>query len=69
MWIDGYLSGVSGDTTLSWKNLEKFSTDLVAYCAKQTRGQGAGRRRGRRSVRLNLMTSHNLLSSKAHSAR
>ena len=35
MWIDGYLSGVSGDTILNWKNLEKFSTDLVTYCAKQ----------------------------------
>ncbi len=34
MWIDGYLSGVSGDTTLNWKNLEKFSADLVAYCGK-----------------------------------
>lgn len=35
MWIDGYLSGVSGDTTLNWKNLEKFSTDLVAYCTNK----------------------------------
>jgi len=35
MWIDGYLSGVSQDTTLDWKNLEKFSTDLVAYCGNQ----------------------------------
>lgn len=35
MWIDGYLSGVSGDTKLNWKNLEKFSTDLVAYCGKK----------------------------------
>lgn len=35
MWIDGYLSGVSGDTQLNWKNLEKFSTDLVNYCNKQ----------------------------------
>ena len=35
MWIDGYLSGVSGDTVLSWKNLEKFSADLVAYCDKK----------------------------------
>jgi acid stress chaperone HdeB len=34
MWIDGYLSGVSGDTNLNWKNLEKFSTDLVSYCDK-----------------------------------
>ena len=35
MWIDGYLSGVSGDTTLDRKNLEKFSTDLVAYCGNK----------------------------------
>ncbi len=35
MWIDGYLSGVSGDTTLNWKNLEKFSTDLVEYCGNK----------------------------------
>jgi acid stress chaperone HdeB len=35
MWIDGYLSGVSGDKVLSWKNLEKFSIDLVAYCASK----------------------------------
>lgn len=35
MWIDGYLSGVSGDKVLSWKNLEKFSTDLVAYCSSK----------------------------------
>ncbi|MCP5197041.1 MAG: hypothetical protein H6974_09690 [Gammaproteobacteria bacterium] len=35
MWIDGYLSGVSGDTVLSWKNLEKFSADLVAYCGSK----------------------------------
>ncbi|MEZ5580532.1 MAG: HdeA/HdeB family chaperone [Candidatus Competibacteraceae bacterium] len=34
MWIDGYLSGVSGDTSLNWKDLEKFSTNLVAYCGK-----------------------------------
>lgn len=35
MWIDGYLSGVSGDKVLSWKNLEKFSTDLVTYCGSK----------------------------------
>ena len=35
MWIDGYLSGVSGDTSLNWKDLEKFSTNLVAYCGKK----------------------------------
>ena len=35
MWIDGYLSGVSGDKVLSWKSLEKFSTDLVTYCGNK----------------------------------
>ena len=35
MWIDGYLSGVSGDTSLDWKDLETFSTNLVAYCGKK----------------------------------
>lgn len=35
MWIDGYLSGVSGDTVLKWNDLEKFSTSLVAYCGKK----------------------------------
>ena len=39
MWIDGYLSGVSGDTTLHWKNLEKFSTDLVEYCGNKPRAK------------------------------
>lgn len=32
MWIDGYLSGVSGDTELDWNNLETFSKDLVDHC-------------------------------------
>ena len=36
MWIDGYLSGVSGDTELNWKNLETFSQELVEYCGKNT---------------------------------
>lgn len=35
MWIDGYLSGVSGDTLLNWKDLEKFSTRLAAYCGEK----------------------------------
>ncbi len=35
MWIDGYLSGVSGDTVLKWNDLEKFSTNLVAYSGKK----------------------------------
>ena len=39
MWIDGYLSGVSGDTVLNWENLEKFSADLVEYCGKKPDAQ------------------------------
>ena len=35
MWIDGYLSGVSGDTLLNWKDLEKFSGNLVTYCGEK----------------------------------
>ena len=34
VWIDGYLSGVSGDTTLNWKNLEQFSSRFVEACQK-----------------------------------
>jgi acid stress chaperone HdeB len=33
LWIDGYLSGVSGDTLLDWSSLESYSTRLVEYCA------------------------------------
>jgi acid stress chaperone HdeB len=35
MWLDGYLSGVSGDTTLNWKTLESFSGALMDACAKK----------------------------------
>ncbi|MHC1791277.1 HdeA/HdeB family chaperone [Solidesulfovibrio sp.] len=35
MWLDGYLSGVSGDTKLNWKNLEGFSGALLDVCAKK----------------------------------
>ncbi len=34
MWIDGYLSGVSGDTELNWEGLETISTSLVDSCSK-----------------------------------
>jgi len=34
MWLDGYLSGVSGDTTLNWSNLESFTGTLMDACAK-----------------------------------
>jgi acid stress chaperone HdeB len=32
LWIDGYLSGVSGDSVLNWKGLESYSERLVDYC-------------------------------------
>ncbi len=35
IWLDGYLSGVSGDTKLSWKNLESFTTALMEGCAQK----------------------------------
>ncbi|KHK01918.1 HdeA/HdeB family chaperone [Desulfovibrio sp. TomC] len=35
MWLDGYLSGVSGDTKLNWKTLETFSGALMEACAKK----------------------------------
>lgn len=35
MWIDGYLSGVSGDSVLNWKGLENFSAALMDACAKK----------------------------------
>ena len=35
IWIEGYLSGISGDTVLNWESLEKFRADLVEYCGKK----------------------------------
>jgi acid stress chaperone HdeB len=37
LWLDGYLSGVSGDTVLRWNGLESFAENLVARC--QSRGR------------------------------
>ncbi|MBF0192878.1 MAG: hypothetical protein HQL99_17330, partial [Magnetococcales bacterium] len=34
MWIDGYLSGVSGDTVWKQQGFEEFSERLVNYCIK-----------------------------------
>jgi acid stress chaperone HdeB len=34
MWLDGYLSGVSGDTVLDFKDFEKFAEKLGASCKK-----------------------------------
>ncbi len=32
IWLDGYLSGVSGDTVLTWDGFERFAEALVNYC-------------------------------------
>lgn len=34
MWLDGYLSGVSGDTVLKFSGVELFAENLVDYCAR-----------------------------------
>lgn len=39
MWLDGYLSGVSGDTRLNWNNLEGFSTKLMNGCAQKPKSK------------------------------
>ncbi|MCB1609347.1 MAG: hypothetical protein KDI71_20475 [Xanthomonadales bacterium] len=35
LWLDGYLSGVSGDTVLRWNGLENFAENLVDRCASR----------------------------------
>lgn len=34
LWIDGYLSGVSGDTELNWRGIEAYGERLVEHCAR-----------------------------------
>lgn len=34
IWIDGYLSGVTGDTTFSTKEFKRFVDELAKHCAK-----------------------------------
>jgi acid stress chaperone HdeB len=48
LWIDGYLSGVSGDTVLNWRGFETYSERLVEFCAKnrKTKLLDAARRVG-----------------------
>ena len=48
MWLDGYLSGVSGDTVLNWKEFERFAERLVEYCVDHgsVRLLDAARRKG-----------------------
>lgn len=33
LWLDGYLSGVSGDVVLKWNGLERFAEKLVQRCS------------------------------------
>lgn len=37
LWLDGYLSGVSGDTVLRWRGLEQFAEALIERCADRGR--------------------------------
>lgn len=37
LWIDGYLSGVSGDTVLNWRSMENYTSSLVEYCLDNKR--------------------------------
>ena len=39
MWLDGYLSGVTGDTLLNWRGMEAFAEELIDYCASYPRVQ------------------------------
>ncbi|MBK6744079.1 MAG: hypothetical protein IPG66_14355 [Hydrogenophilales bacterium] len=39
LWIDGYLSGISGDTLLDWKSLENYTGRLVEHCASHKKAK------------------------------
>jgi acid stress chaperone HdeB len=32
MWLDGYLSGISGNTEVNWQELKQYTDDLITYC-------------------------------------
>ena len=34
MWLEGYLGGISGNTTLNWKDLLDYKKDLLTFCDK-----------------------------------
>lgn len=35
LWLDGYLSGVSGDTVLRFDGLEQFAQNLAEHCNRR----------------------------------
>lgn len=37
LWLDGYLSGVTGDHVLSWGGFETFAEYLVTHCQRNGR--------------------------------
>jgi acid stress chaperone HdeB len=37
LWIDGYLSGISGDTVLNWRGMEKYTERLLEFCIDHKR--------------------------------
>ena len=34
MWLEGYLGGISGNTTLNWQDLLDYKKDLLSFCDK-----------------------------------
>lgn len=34
MWLEGYLGGISGNTTLRWQDLLDYKKDLLSFCDK-----------------------------------
>lgn len=32
IWLDGYLTSITGEKSLNWKSLQQFFDDLVEYC-------------------------------------
>lgn len=37
LWLDGYLSGVTGDHVLNWGGFENFAENLITYCQRNGR--------------------------------
>lgn len=37
LWLDGYLSGVTGDHVLSWGGFESFAENLITHCQRNGR--------------------------------
>lgn len=47
-WLDGYLSGISGNTEINWREIAQYRLDLTAHCRKHSSStlQEAARKAG-----------------------